>query len=112
MFEDGAIRYLGDSKAALCAYCPVHGFRCRKTRTVNAGNRRGQGRPLGYLAAWLMHARRFPDQTAHAMRDASFTLAERQEARARLHGTVGTASLFHKERPRAVDEASEPESFQ
>ena len=67
----------------LYATCPcrdTHGS-CVKTRTVNPGPRRGQGRPLGLLCAWLRAA----TKPEHAGRPAHMahtpTFADRRAAR-------------------------------
>jgi len=49
----GTIRYMSHSKRYI-AQCS-HGLACYKSRVSHEGPRKGQGRPLGYLSAWLLY---------------------------------------------------------
>ena len=51
-FHNGMeLRYKWQDQS-LTAHCTQHKL-CRKTRSMKAGKRAGQGRPLGFLVAWL-----------------------------------------------------------
>lgn len=49
------------------AYCQEasHGKSCRLERTAHAGKRKGQGRPVGLLMAWLQDGARHANQKDH-----------------------------------------------
>ena len=84
---------------------------CRKHRVSSARNGRPQqGRPLGYLAAWLsVDCSVFDSGKDH--KDFVPTLSERQDARVALAAQGGDAlRLLARERPRRVDvgEPDEP----
>ena len=68
----------------------------------------GKGRPLGYLAAWLMVA---SDQSDHAHYAHEPTLEKRKEAREVLKTLVGAAALMALERPQREGEPEEPEGL-
>ncbi len=124
--EEGATK-LGEIKwgaanstlSAHCLWCnaalgeevPSHGL-CRLDRTTRPSlTRPAQGRPLGFLVAWL---RRAP---FHETREAHFDdrlggvidLAERQAARAWAEATPGMAEPLSKERDRRPGEGPEPD---
>ena len=107
---DGSLVFYHGTNA-LQAHCkwPSHGD-CRKQRTIVPGRRAGQGRPLGYLTAWLLDAHKHETQNEHNHRSV-VTLEERQNARALLAGLPGSDDLFEKERPRADGEPDEPIRF-
>lgn len=63
----GTIAFYNDRQAfqASC-FCRAHAGRCAKTRTANAkANKPQQGRPLGFLAAWLIEGPRFHNTSEH-----------------------------------------------
>lgn len=110
----GAIRIteIGDRRE-LYATCPCsakHGV-CIKTRTANAGRRKGQGRPLGYLGAWLQAAARGDMATKADHMKFMPSLAERRMARAAIARLPEAQRFFDFERSRGEDEASEPEEI-
>lgn len=84
--------------------------RCRLSRSSSAslaGNREGQGRPLGLLVAWLQAAHGFQDGRAH-VRMPRPDLATRQAAREFLKTLEGSGALLLAERPRRAGEPEEP----
>ena len=85
----------GDVIQAHCRV-PGHGD-CRRQRTVTSGRRRGQGRPLGHLAAWLLAGDQFANQAAHQARTFVPSLEKRQEARELLAVAEGADELFKQE---------------
>ena len=92
------------------AYCDRHP-ECRKTRTTRPGNKRGQGRPLGFLLAWLGKAADYTNQSTHVHR-CRVTLEDRRAGRMLLMLQEGWETLGNKERPQRADEAEEePEHF-
>ena len=96
---------------AVQAVCGVDGHGdCRRQRTVVAGRKRGQGRCLGHLTAWLLAGRDFATRQAH-QDQRSISLQARQDARQFLLGLEGAASLLEKERPTEAGEAEEPAEF-
>ena len=92
------------------AMCDLH-HRCVMTRTSSAGRRPGQGRPLGFLTAWLAAAATHHSKEEHFLKDHYPTLAERQAARASLRDRDGGADLLEQERPLRAGEEKEPEVF-
>ena len=86
--------------------CDRHGT-CRMNRTVRPGRRPEQGRPLGYLLAWMLapHSRpvEFPDRASHAelavcegiyKDNPSVSYAERCRLRAWAKSLPSLAPLF------------------
>ena len=104
----GTIRYYEKSQS-MVAFCDRCAGDCRKSRTVKANAQRpSQGRPLGFLLAWLEAAEEYGGRAAdhnvlclplHAAR-----VAARNDCRALL----GYDVLAGKERRRADGEAEEP----
>lgn len=101
----------GLSLAAHCAGCRV-----RVNRTLMRSGQRNpaQGRPLGFLVAWLW-ARGFPcDSGGHrALRDNAAATAVSYEQRARARQWIQDRSAYFQrildlERPRDADEGDEP----
>lgn len=96
----------------LYAHCehPAHGGpnQCRRTRTLNAGWRPGQGRPIGHLAAWLAAGVEAQSRAEHMMVDRP-ALAARRAARAAVKAAVENAHLFILERAKNAGSDSEPE---
>lgn len=102
-------------KNTFYAYCDDarHGGRgkCRLNRTAASGNRRGQGRPLGFLAAWLL------DHEAHADRLEHVAARPSREARVSARDFLkqlpeGSRFLAYERPERPDDGGSEPEVVQ
>ena len=109
-FPGGYVQYYHklDQFVAYCTH-EAHG-RCVLTRSSVAGSRRGQGRPLGLLCAWLemgttescqtkadhMNRKRWPDHSA------------RVAARNRILSEHGGNELLSSERPPTEGEGDEP----
>lgn len=88
----------------------LHG-RCIATRTCKAGRRSAQGRPLGFLAAWLLASGEHETKQSH-MQACRPTWAERRAARRDLfhpEQRERATLLAAEERVPAPGEASEPE---
>lgn len=106
----GFIRYRRDS-GHVCAHCTDvrHGGagKCRKTRTLFAGARLGQGRPMGHLVAWLAEAQNHEEKDGHFgyVPDLATRIAARQSVKDLPDG----GELLDLEATRAVGEDSEPE---
>ena len=101
------------SRKDMIATCkkPGHG-KCVRTRTCNPSDKKGkegQGRCLGYLTAFCMHAMR--EDVADKKKHFEFkpTRAERQAARLNFTTFPGAHHFVAKERPKAEGEESEPE---
>lgn len=107
--ENTEIRYneLSQRLVAVCK-APGHGD-CRRSRTINAGNRLGQGRPLGLLTYWLLQAPNHADAASHRrLLDAPVDLEARREAR-RVFKLIRNSNLFlEKERDPVAPEDEEP----
>ena len=118
-FPWGKISYYESNKGIFEATCwnPNHG-KCVMTRSARAlasSSRapmpRG-GRPCGFLAAWLElsctadKAQHWSPEVMHTSREA------RRSAREALKATDAGRLLLSYERPRAVDETSEPDTLE
>ena len=97
---------------AACDY-PHRGLRCRKTRVAtptaeSSKKYRSQGRPLGYLTAWVLAHAEYARKDDHARYEPS--LAEREHARHVLRDlrTLASDYLLSCERPARDDEPDEP----
>ena len=100
------------TRLELYATCPnkAHGS-CILTRTLKSGPRRGQGRPVGFLCAWLRAACRGDCALKADHMKYKPPFAERSEARHCLYALPGCEELLEKERVAREGEGSEPEEF-
>ena len=89
---------------------PGHGS-CIKTKTAKPGPKIGQGRPLGYLAAWLKAGPSFVGSKADHMKYIP-SFDERRAARRGVAHIPGVRTLFEAERVPEGDEGSEPDVLQ
>ena len=79
---------------------------------MTRGPRPGQGRPLGFLCAWLLADLEFAGESEDDHKAFKPSFEQRQLARAELAAMEGSEWLFRLERPRADNEAAdEPELF-
>lgn len=112
LVSTGCLKF-NPSNMEFYAKCPCEGHgRCIATRTVKSGRRPWQGRPLGFLSAWVSAASSCADKAAHM----AFvpTYEERRAARRDLHKQeqAGILARFEVlERERRPGEDSEPECF-
>lgn len=113
----GKVVYYGGRHQNMVAICEnlSHG-RCVKTKTVKGSARqtqaaRSQGRPLGYLAAWLARGAALDSKEDHWGSEGQPTLEERVAARANVKelGGADASGLVAAERPKRDGEVSEPE---
>lgn len=108
---EGKIKYtnIGDRQEfyAICPMKECHG-KCILTRTAKAGPKPGQGRPLGFLAAWLRLCSegQHPTRTQHLKFRPTYE--ERLAARRSLADQPAAPFFFEKERAQADDEGLEP----
>lgn len=101
--------YRGGDFYAICSECD-HGKRCRKVRTAKySKTKRGQGRPLGYLCAWLARGDEHSCAIEHKLLVGKIPYADREYFRALLHSVPGAQELFEYERKKLDDEFEEPE---
>ena len=113
-FGTGELRYSA-SKTELYALCkhPLHrDGRCLRARNAKASARltlagRGHVRPLGMLAAWLLHE--CEERVYHKAYNPSHT--ERLLARVALRDRLASMALVEQERPRRDGEDSEPDAI-
>ena len=115
----GKLTYYYSEKNAFCtAECnnPTHG-RCVKTRTMREPARasaksKGQGRPVGYLAAWLAKGIDLGSKALHWSDEQQPSFAERAAARAQVadDGSADSALLLAGEVP-PQDGEDEPKLF-
>ena len=88
----------------------LHHGRCVASRSAHEGRKPAQGRPLGFLAAWIAKGDSCSDQVQHKKLQPS--QADRLAARCDLAKPEQADLLpefLAKERPRRADEAEEPE---
>ena len=91
----------------MTAFCSAPGHvECRKTRTARPGIRPGQGRPLGFLMAWLEKGHEHVDQQSH-VHHCRVTHEERRDGRLLLMQQAGWEEIANKERPQRGDEPEE-----
>ena len=94
----------------ITAYCSYH-YGCKKSRTVRGGRRLAQGRPLGYVWAWLQQAPTFTGPKAqkdHFSDKVSQQLEVRQAARREATTVPGVEAWLRAERPCRDGEPDEP----
>ena len=110
--DGGTLRYY-DATGSVVAHCNRHGSHvCRMTRTVRASRhagRKGQGRPLGLLLAWLRAAGDPEHDSAElhkSMEPPSFE--DRLEARVLFEADPSAAEWLAIERVPRPDEDVEP----
>ena len=97
--------------STMTAHCQRHD-NCRKQRTVLAGARSGQGRPIGYLTSWLLCARDHDEAATHVHQsDASLSHEVRAAARARFMALPDAARFAAHERDLNRGESEEPLIF-
>ena len=103
-----AIKFKPQNKDLFCK-CSVH-FDCSKTRTTNPAKdgrtKTGQGRPLGFLSAWVCMAGSFSTKQEHQGFKPSYD--QRLEARLRLEGQGNFQHFANLERKRKENEGIEP----
>ena len=108
----GELRYNSNTNTvrAFCS-CAAHAQPCSKQRTLLGGKRQGQGRPLGYLVAWLR------DQDNHTSKDEHVWLSGvhnnfdlRLKARQDFSALPGARAWLDKERARTAEEPHEEPS--
>ena len=103
-----------DDSLYIRAYCDCHGKKCMKRRTLLArkgGAQTAQGRPVGYLLAWLRRG------TAHDVlhakqhkRRVKVTRGQRKEGRAYAKTQESLRTFLENERDRWPGEGSEPDN--
>ena len=114
IYEDGKL--LGSLRhnprtSTITAWCEAHES-CRKQRTCLAGQKRGQGRPIGFLICWLQDAKTHESQQSHVHAStAGSQLADRQRGRALFLSHTNAATFAQHERLPKEGEPAEPEVF-
>ena len=108
----GTLHYthIGD-RLEFYAICPCkrqHG-KCVMTRTLRPGSRPFQGRPLGFLSAWLLHCNRFAEKDSHMKFKP--TLVQRVEGRSLVKSLTRGLRFLALERPLRDGEREEPDNF-
>ena len=97
------------------AVCPnrqlsgLHDCKCSMVRTAKPSTKGAQGRPLGFLAAWLFNAFDIDPATKAAHQAHRPSLEEREVARVTFRNLFPEFALLEeRERPRRADEGEEP----
>lgn len=86
-------------RAELSGCCLEHCDRCRREKVSHGGRGAGQGRPLGYLVAWLQRGAQHESQRAHMEEETTIDLESRRAGRLWLRAFPSSAPLFAGERP-------------
>ena len=110
--RDGMLIYtahLGRKELYAVCGCKRHGS-CVNTKTCNAGAKKGQGRPIGYLVAWLQAGCRHEGKDQHMPHEV--THEDRVRARHFFYTLPGSIDFLNTERLPYDGEGSEPEVFQ
>ena len=84
------------------------GMKCVLTRTCRPGPKKAQGRPLGFLAAWLLSHEASATQHDHVF-NCRPSRERRRQARRDLSRSPNLPAFLIKERPKRDGEESEPE---
>ena len=107
--EGGRIVY-NAKKNDLIAECRSPGHeKCRKHRTCKPGVREQQGRPIGFLAAWLKRRAGFHTHVTH-LQVGWISKEDRDAARAAFEAMGPDAlALLQYERPLRPGEGREPD---
>ena len=107
--------YVKRGSLVLVAVCDVHGHKCTKARSLEEHRpdwraSAGQGRPVGFLVAWLSHASDAvcPNAWSHKW-DVEVSLEERTEQREKFEAMDGSRCITKYERDRRAGEGPEPE---
>lgn len=105
----GSIRYYPNSGrfSAFCE-CEAHSGAkvCRREKRI--ARTVGDGRPLGFLMAWLAHGHEFEDKESHLVAGAFFDWGTRKEHRDILRGLAGSAPFFEAELAPSDGQPDEP----
>ena len=95
----------------MVAFCRRHTSDCRKSKTLKPSSTNpSQGRPIGYLTAWLLDGRNHDSSVSHK---SLFTPShqERLEGRRVFQSAPGSDAFARFERPQADGEPIEPRIF-
>lgn len=114
VLPQGSITYYENGNY-MVAECDEHSSqrpKCKRTRTCAAAKHGGgpQGRPLGFLAGFLMCCEGHPNAKAHYEAAARLTHEQRRKARHHLRLAPGSAFFFERERSPRDGESSEPDA--
>ena len=90
---------------------PAHLPKCVLSRSAEEGRKPSQGRPLGFLVAWLAKGAELPDKSSHWNKDHWPSHEERLACRRQLAVVEGGEGLLLSERVQRPDEGEEPEAI-
>ena len=90
---------------------PAHVPKCVLSRSAEGGRKPSQGRPLGFLVAWLCQGVELPDKATHWNREAWPDHDARLACRQGLPLVEGGVDLLLCERERREGEGEEPEAI-
>ena len=109
IWDYGELRYNSNTQTfrAFCS-CANHVQPCSKQRKLLSGPRPGQGRPVGYLVAWLRDQNKHPDKDSHVWSSVVATNFDvRAKARRDFSALPGAQWWLNKERAQTADEPHE-----
>lgn len=98
--------HLSEQMVAFCSLRTSSHEGCRKQMTTNP-QRRGSGRPIGMLVAWLQKAHLHDSKYSH-IHSAVPTYQDRLDARKYFESLPGSEHFSTFERPKKIHEDSEP----
>lgn len=105
----GELHYYANTES-MTAFCHLrdtdHAHDCRKSMSANPV-RRGSGRPIGYLVAWLRLANQHTNRSSH-VHSCVPTLRQRQEAREFFQTQKNWLPFASLERARKRGQPDEP----
>ena len=95
-YAGGELRFY-TKNLRVVAYCPWH-LQCVRTRSVRrppptGKKQRGQGRPLGFLAAWLELGATLDADQHNSLQPNGVDIEQRLAARSRLNATLGPSGF-------------------
>ena len=107
---DGGLITFYATKNIFVATCrnELHG-KCSLTRSALPGRRKGQGRPLGLLKAWLCIGQDLDSKEAHWSAETWPNFEARSYHRELLEALPGSFELLESERPQEPGEGAEPD---
>ena len=106
----GVIKMVGHVFEATCFLhhaCKRH----RTSKPSTSTTRAHQGRPLGFLGAWLRKGVKWKSKRKHFKVSHNPSVEHRRVARAKLRASLGSDAFFAFEREKRSGEPSEPEGF-
>ena len=97
----GSLRYYYLT-GSMTASCKHHDDDCRKSATCDPVSKKGSGRPIGHLVAWLQRCEEFESRREH-VHTCRPTLEQRQSARSWFESLPGSSEFTQWEKKKQVE---------